>query len=210
MSSNCCNNTFFTQLNKGDRLGWVTFKPFQNFLFSQLSWIGLDLKVSRDFSPQSDNTNIWQDLYEGECQCIVRPQPPVLRIKIILTVTLSIQPKWQTPCGWHHWHRWWPLQYPGPGGRHDGHWPGPVHRGRGLGGPHAGHLRHLRVRDHHLPGQQYHHHQESLWSNVLMFQVVIIVRSYRSSPSRRHLFLSQVLLLGDYPWRESASDILKF
>ena len=33
---------------------------------------------------------------------------------------------------------------------------------------------------------------------VPMFQVVIIVRSYRSSPSRRHLFLSQVLLLGDY------------
>ena len=35
-------------------------------------------------------------------------------------------------------------------------------------------------------------------SNILVFQVVIIVRSYRSSPSRRHLFLSQVLLLGDY------------
>ena len=82
MSSNCCNNTFFTQLNKGDRLGWVTFKPFQNFLFSQLSWIGLDLKVSRDFSPQSDNTNIWQDLYEGECQCIVRPQPQCWELKL--------------------------------------------------------------------------------------------------------------------------------
>ena len=40
---------------------------------------------------------------------------------------------------------------------------------------------------------------KSLLSNIMMFQVVIIVRSYRSSPSRRHLFLSQVLLLGDYP-----------
>ena len=39
---------------------------------------------------------------------------------------------------------------------------------------------------------------KSFRSNKLVFQVVIIVRSYRSSPSRRHLFLSQVLLLGDY------------
>jgi len=33
-------------------------------------------------------------------------------------------------------------------------------------------------------------------SIITIYQVLIIVRSYRSSPSRRHLFLSQVLLLG--------------
>ena len=33
-------------------------------------------------------------------------------------------------------------------------------------------------------------------NNFTILQVLIIIRAYRSSPSRRHLFLSQVLLLG--------------